>query len=346
MVEARRRRVAAVVQGDRALGEPGRQRGPIRGVVHQAALVEVVEEGEHRRHRPRQAGPGSSPIWPGCPVRRARDAGEWLPPMSRVARSLACVVAFAAALARVLVHVAGRRAPRGARRSSRRPSTPPTARSCTPSTPRRTARSSRSSRSRAHVRNAVIAIEDERYYRHNGVDVRAVLRAARTNAAAGDVEQGGSTITQQYVKQEILAGRARRRWPARCRRPRSPSSSSGDYSKDRILELYLNAIYFGNGAYGIEAAAHQYFGKPATDLTVAEGALIAGLIQRPGATDPFDEPGGGAGAPAARARPDARQRLHHRATSGAAASDAPVAARLVGRARPPSATRPPTSSRR
>ena len=81
---------------------------------------------------------------------------------------------------------------------------PPTARSCTPSTPRRTARSSRSSRSRAHVRDAVIAIEDERFYRHNGVDPRAILRAARTNVEAGDIEQGGSTITQQYVKQEIL----------------------------------------------------------------------------------------------------------------------------------------------
>jgi penicillin-binding protein 1A len=62
------------------------------------------------------------------------------------------------------------------------------------------------------------------------------------------------------------------------------------YSKDRILELYLNAIYFGNGAYGVEAAAHQYFGKTVADLSIAEGALIAGLIQRPGATDPFDEP--------------------------------------------------------
>jgi penicillin-binding protein 1A len=141
----------------------------------------------------------------------------------------------------------------------------------------------------AHVRNAVIAIEDERYYRHNGVDVRAVLRAARTNAAAGGIEQGGSTITQQYVKQEILQDDAQT-VSRKVQEATLAVQLERDYSKDRILELYLNAIYFGNGAYGIEAAAHQYFGKAATDLTLPEGALIAGLIQRPGATDPFDEP--------------------------------------------------------
>ena len=141
-----------------------------------------------------------------------------------------------------------------------------------------------------HVRNAVIAIEDERYYRHNGVDVRGVLRAARTNAAAGDVEQGGSTITQQYVKQEILQDSSQT-VTRKVQEAALAIQLERDYSKDRILELYLNAIYFGNGAYGIEAAAHQYFGKPASDLTIAEAALIAGVIQRPGATDPFKEPG-------------------------------------------------------
>ena len=165
--------------------------------------------------------------------------------------------------------------PRKRRRSSRPPSTPPTARSCTRSTRRRTARSSRSSRSRAHVRDAVIAIEDERYYRHNGVDVRGVLRAARTNAAAGDVEQGGSTITQQYVKQEILQDSSQT-VTRKVQEAALAIQLERDYSKDRILELYLNAIYFGNGAYGIEAAAHQYFGKPASDLTIAEARADRG----------------------------------------------------------------------
>jgi penicillin-binding protein 1A len=141
----------------------------------------------------------------------------------------------------------------------------------------------------AHVRDAVIAIEDERFYRHSGVDARAVLRAARTNAAAGGIEQGGSTITQQYVKQEILKDDSQT-VSRKVQEATLAVQLERDYSKDRILELYLNAIYFGNGAYGIEAAAHQYFGKAATELSLAEGALIAGLIQRPGATDPFDEP--------------------------------------------------------
>ena len=113
----------------------------------------------------------------------------------------------------------------------------------------------------AHVREAVIAIEDERFYRHNGVDPRAILRAARTNVEAGATEQGGSTITQQYVKQEILKDDS----PTFERKLQEASTAiqlERRYSKDRILELYLNAIYFGNGAYGIEAAAHQYFGKP------------------------------------------------------------------------------------
>ncbi len=140
-----------------------------------------------------------------------------------------------------------------------------------------------------HVRNAVIAIEDERFYRHTGVDVRAVLRAARSNAAAGGIAEGGSTITQQYVKQEILRDDAQT-VERKVQEASLAVQLERRYSKDRILELYLNAIYFGNGAYGIEAAAFQYFGKPAAELALAEGALIAGLIQRPGTSDPFDQP--------------------------------------------------------
>ena len=140
-----------------------------------------------------------------------------------------------------------------------------------------------------HVRNAVIAIEDERFYRHSGVDVRGVLRALGNDAASGEVVEGGSTITQQYVKQEILRDSSKS-----VRRKLQEASTAVQlerrYSKDRILELYLNAIYFGSGAYGIEAAAHQYFDKPAPELSVAEGALLAGLIQSPSATDPFDRP--------------------------------------------------------
>ncbi|MFZ6002691.1 MAG: penicillin-binding protein [Actinomycetota bacterium] len=140
-----------------------------------------------------------------------------------------------------------------------------------------------------HVRDAVIAVEDERFYRHNGVDVRAVLRALRANTEAGSIEEGGSTITQQYVKKVLLQDESQ----TISRKIEEASMAvqlERRYSKDRILELYLNAIYFGNGAYGIDAAGRQYFGKSVADLTLAEGALLAGLIQRPGDTDPYDEP--------------------------------------------------------
>jgi penicillin-binding protein 1A len=140
-----------------------------------------------------------------------------------------------------------------------------------------------------YVRDAVVAIEDERFYRHDGIDVRAILRALRANAEAGQVEEGGSTITQQYVKKVLLQDESQ----TLSRKIEEASMAlqlERRFNKDRILELYLNAIYFGNGAYGIEAAARQYFGKSVTDLTLAEGALIAGLIQRPSATDPYKAP--------------------------------------------------------
>jgi penicillin-binding protein 1A len=140
-----------------------------------------------------------------------------------------------------------------------------------------------------HVRNAVVAIEDERFYRHNGVDLRAVLRALEANTSAGGVEEGGSTITQQYVKKVVLRDDSQ----TLSRKIEEASMAvqlERRYSKERILELYLNAIYFGNGAYGIEAAARQYFAKPVTELTLAEGALLAGLIQRPSGTDPYNAP--------------------------------------------------------
>ena len=140
-----------------------------------------------------------------------------------------------------------------------------------------------------HVRNAVIAIEDERYYRHHGVDPRAVLRAVRTNTEAGEIEEGGSTITQQYVKQVLLQDDSQT-LERKIEEASMAIQLERRYSKDRILELYLNTIYFGNGAYGIEAASRQYFGKPVAEIGLAEGALLAGLIQRPGATDPYKAP--------------------------------------------------------
>jgi len=139
-----------------------------------------------------------------------------------------------------------------------------------------------------HVRDAVVAIEDERFWLHNGIDVRAILRAVGANAAEGGIAQGGSTITQQLVKQLLLD--SDQTLDRKLQEAALAIQLEDRYTKQRILELYLNTIYFGNGAYGLSAAAHEYFGKDPLQLTVAEGALLAGLIQRPSRTDPYDEP--------------------------------------------------------
>jgi penicillin-binding protein 1A len=141
----------------------------------------------------------------------------------------------------------------------------------------------------AALQRAVVAIEDQRFYRHNGVDVRGVLRALRTDAQSGEVEEGGSTITQQYVKYALLRDDSRT-VQRKLQEATLALQLERHYSKDRILELYLNAVYFGNGAYGVFAAAQEYFHRPVEDLDLAQSALLAGLIQRPSATDPYDHP--------------------------------------------------------
>ena len=140
-----------------------------------------------------------------------------------------------------------------------------------------------------HLLDAVVAIEDERFYRHNGIDVRAVARAVRSNTEAGEVAQGGSTITQQYVKKVLLRDDSQT-VERKLREAALALQLERHYSKDRILELYLNAVYFGSNAYGVQAAANQYFGKPVGEVTLAEAAMLAGQIQRPSATDPYDHP--------------------------------------------------------
>ena len=139
------------------------------------------------------------------------------------------------------------------------------------------------------MQQAVIAIEDERFYRHNGVDFRAILRAAERNADAGDIQQGGSTITQQYVKTAMLDDDSQT-LGRKLEEATLALELERKYSKERILELYLNTVYFGNGAYGVQAAARQYFGKSITKVSPAEAALLAGLIQAPSRYDPFDAP--------------------------------------------------------
>lgn len=139
-----------------------------------------------------------------------------------------------------------------------------------------------------HVVDAVLAVEDSRFYDHDGVDVRAILRATAANSRSGRIVEGGSTITQQYVKNTYLT--PEQSFERKAEEALLAVQLERSSSKDRILELYVNTIYFGNGAYGIQAAADAYFGVDATELTVAQAATLAALIRAPSAFDPFDEP--------------------------------------------------------
>jgi penicillin-binding protein 1A len=138
-----------------------------------------------------------------------------------------------------------------------------------------------------HVRNAFIAAEDKRFYQHNGVDDRGLVRAFLNNLSQGRRE-GGSTITQQLVKNMLVGDN--RNYERKIRETIMATRLETSLSKDEILELYLNAVYLGRGSWGIERAARSYFGKGATDLTLEEGALLAGLAKGPGYFNPDRHP--------------------------------------------------------
>ncbi len=155
----------------------------------------------------------------------------------------------------------------------------------------------------AVMKQALVDVEDARFYQHNGLDVQGTLRAAVTNAAAGSVQEGGSTLTQQLVKQTLLetadtaedrqaateqdgqAGVARKLREARLARALERTAS-----KDEILTRYLNTVYFGQGAYGIQSAARRYFSVDAADLDLSQAAMLAGLVQSPTNDDPITNP--------------------------------------------------------
>jgi penicillin-binding protein 1A len=140
----------------------------------------------------------------------------------------------------------------------------------------------------AHVPGAVIAVEDRRFYEHMGVDPRALLRAIVVNVQAGQVAQGGSTITQQVAKNLFLT--PDRTLARKIREALLAIKLEQRFSKDEILSLYLNRVYFGAGTYGIEAAAQRYFGRPAKDLTVYQAAMMAGLLKAPSRYNPVRDP--------------------------------------------------------
>jgi penicillin-binding protein 1A len=131
---------------------------------------------------------------------------------------------------------------------------------------------------------AVLSVEDQRFYEHSGVDAIRVAAAAVRNLETGRRSEGGSTITQQLARQSFLS--RDKTFRRKLKEVILAGYIEGEYTKDQILEMYLNKVYFGDGLYGVEAAARGYLGKSASDLTVDEAALLAGLIQSPSSYAP------------------------------------------------------------
>lgn len=140
----------------------------------------------------------------------------------------------------------------------------------------------------ARLKEAAVAIEDRRFYEHSGVDPQAIARALSVNTKAGEVRQGGSTITQQTVK--LLYTDGQRTFTRKVEEALLALSLETRADKDVVLGVYLNTVYFGRGAYGVESAARRFFGVSAKDLTLEQCALIAGCIQSPTRYDPFVNP--------------------------------------------------------
>ncbi|MCP4575122.1 MAG: PBP1A family penicillin-binding protein [Deltaproteobacteria bacterium] len=136
-----------------------------------------------------------------------------------------------------------------------------------------------------HLINAFVAAEDSRFFEHKGVDVQGIARAFLKNLSAGKVEQGGSTITQQVTKSLILKN-IKKTYRRKVREAILSVQLEKSFPKEHILFLYLNQIYLGQGAYGVEAASQTYFHKSAKELTLAEAALLAGLPQAPARYSP------------------------------------------------------------
>jgi membrane peptidoglycan carboxypeptidase len=141
------------------------------------------------------------------------------------------------------------------------------------------------------LEHAVLATEDERFYRHRGVDVVGVVRALAYDVSHLSLSQGASTITEQLAKQLYLAGNDHSPW-RKLEDAALATRLERAYSKTTILDGYLNTVYFGHDAYGIASAARAYFGVEPAKLSLAQASLLAGLIQSSSAYDPFVNPSG------------------------------------------------------
>ncbi len=139
-----------------------------------------------------------------------------------------------------------------------------------------------------YMQQATIAIEDERFHEHRGIDPRGILRAGLQNLRAGRIEQGGSTLTQQLVKNVWLT--QERTVDRKLKEMLLALEFEREYSKDELLEMYLNEVYYGHGAYGVQSAASTFFDKDVSELTLGEAALLAALPRRPSHYSPYVDP--------------------------------------------------------
>ncbi|MDX8518313.1 transglycosylase domain-containing protein [Mesorhizobium dulcispinae] len=139
-----------------------------------------------------------------------------------------------------------------------------------------------------YIPEAVVAIEDRRFYSHFGIDPIGLTRAMVTNVLGGHFSQGGSTLTQQLAKNLFLT--PDRTLERKVQEVLLALWLEHKHSKDQILEMYLNRVYFGSGAYGVEAASRRYFGKSARDVSLSEAALLAGLLKAPSRLSPARDP--------------------------------------------------------
>lgn len=133
----------------------------------------------------------------------------------------------------------------------------------------------------------IVAVEDSKFWLHNGVDLRATARALVSNVSAGGIASGGSTITQQIVKLRVVG--SERSFNRKIREAVIAARLEEDFTKEEILEFYVNEVYLGNGAYGLQAGAETYFGKDVSELDVGDAAFLASLIRSPGLFDGFDQ---------------------------------------------------------
>ncbi|MGH2723634.1 MAG: PBP1A family penicillin-binding protein [Actinomycetota bacterium] len=139
------------------------------------------------------------------------------------------------------------------------------------------------------ARRAVLAIEDDRFYEHHGIDYKGIIRALVTNVSAGDIEQGASTITQQLARNVFKAIGTDQTLARKVQEAKVAMRLEAEYSKDKILEIYLNEVYYGRGVYGIGTAAEYYFGKKTRKLNLPQAALLAGLIAAPETYSPVND---------------------------------------------------------